>query len=87
VEFALYANRPNPFNPSTLIRFDVKEACRVELRVFDVRGREVMTLADRRYPPGRHEARFDASGLDSGVYLYRIRMGGYTAVRKMTVVR
>jgi hypothetical protein len=85
--FSLLQNHPNPFNPETTIRFDVKEPCRVTLKVLDLRGREVSTLADAKYQPGEHSIRFDASGLASGIYVYTIRMGDFTAVRKMAVMK
>jgi hypothetical protein len=84
--FSLDPNYPNPFNPATVIRFFVKEPCRVILDVFDIRGRKIATLADAKYPAGGHAMRFDASGLAPGVYLYRIRMGDFSAARKMAVV-
>jgi hypothetical protein len=86
-EFHLYQNTPNPFNPSTTIRFSVAEPCRVELRVFDVRGREVSVLANGAFSKGEHVVRFDASGLPGGVYFYRIQMGEYQAVEKMVLMR
>jgi hypothetical protein len=85
--FTLYQNHPNPFNPSTEIRFDVKEKCRVVLKVLDLLGREVATVADDQYNPGQYSVRFDASGLPSGIYLYRIWMGNDTASRKMAVMK
>lgn len=85
--FQLFQNHPNPFNPSTEIRFVVKERCRVTLKVYDIRGREMSLLADGEYPAGKHGVRFDASGLESGVYFYRIRMGGFQAVKKMAVMK
>jgi hypothetical protein len=84
--FRLDQNFPNPFNPATVIRFFVAEPCRVSLKVYDVRGREISTVVDAKYPAGGHAARFDASALAPGVYLYRIRMGNHTAARKMAVV-
>jgi hypothetical protein len=85
--FRLFQNHPNPFNPETEIRFNVKEPGRLILKVFDVRGNPVSVLADRRYEPGNHAVRFDAFGLPSGVYLVRMEAGGFTASRKMVVVK
>ncbi|MBN2200661.1 T9SS type A sorting domain-containing protein [bacterium] len=79
----LERNFPNPFNPSTMIRFRVKEAGRVSLKVFDILGREVTVLADRGFDPGPHAIRFDAEGLPSGVYLARLQAGDFTAALKM----
>jgi hypothetical protein len=83
---AVHPNYPNPFNPLTTIRFNVAEPCRVTLKVYDIRGQEVAVVADGRFTAGSHEVRFDASGLSSGIYVYRIRMGDFTASRKMAVV-
>jgi hypothetical protein len=84
--FFLSQNYPNPFNPVTTIRFTMKEPCRVELKIYDIRGREVAVLADENYDPGSHAVHFDASGLPGGIYFYQIRMGNHTSVRKMAVI-
>jgi parallel beta-helix repeat protein len=84
-EFSLSRNFPNPFNPRTAIRFSVKKPCRVTLKVFDMRGREASRIVDAGYLPGEYEIGFDASGLASGVYLCVIRMGDYTASRKIVL--
>jgi chitinase len=69
---ALYANYPNPFNPSTTISYSLSTASFVTLKVFDVLGREVASLVNERETAGRHTIRFGASSIASGVYLYRI---------------
>jgi len=86
-EFRLAQNYPNPFNPITLIRFSVREAGPVTLKVYDVLGTEVAELADRRFEAGTHELIFDASVLASGIYLLRIQAGDSHAVRKMVKVQ
>lgn len=85
--FALYQNYPNPFNGASVIEFRIPESGPVTLRVYDLLGREVATLVDGRTPAGSHVARFDASTLASGVYVYRLTAGGSVQVRKMTLVR
>jgi len=85
--FDLEQNYPNPFNPQTAIHFRVGEPCRVELKVFDIRGSEVSTLADGKYEAGEYVVRFDASSLPSGIFLYRIGAGYFTAAGKMTVMK
>ena len=85
-EFALEQNYPNPFNPMTTIEFSVKEKCHVELKVYDIRGREVATLVDGHHPAGFYKASFNTRHLASGVYFYRIRMLDFVAVRKMVVL-
>jgi hypothetical protein len=84
-DFSLSQNFPNPFNPRTMIRFSVAAPCRVTLEVFDRTGREAAEIADAFYYAGAHEIGFDASGLASGVYFLKIRMGTTTASRKMVV--
>ncbi len=80
---------PNPFNPTTVIRFDLPEAAKVKLDVFDVGGRRVgVDLASTRvYSPGAHEITFEGSGLPSGVYFYRVTAEEYTASGKMVLMK
>jgi hypothetical protein len=100
--FALYQNYPNPFNPSTRIPFSVPgsglpagQAGFVSLKVYDILGRDVATLVNENLPPGSYEVTFDASGLPSGVYFYRLTVrstaGGQAAVfvetKKLVVMR
>lgn len=85
--FRLHANYPNPFNPTTAIRFDVPMRARVRLTVFDVLGRTVATLVDRELTPGRHQAVFEAGDLPSGVYLYRLEDGAFRETRAMLLVK
>ena len=84
---ALAGNLPNPFNPSTLIRFTLDAARLVDLRVYDVAGREVDRLLDRRLPAGPHEVTWRPRGLASGVYLYVLRAGNRTLSRKAVLIR
>ncbi|HEY6572972.1 MAG TPA: FG-GAP-like repeat-containing protein, partial [Candidatus Eisenbacteria bacterium] len=90
----LAQNRPNPFNPSTLIGFGVPgpERAEVRLRIFDVSGRLVATLVSRRIDPGYHEVRWDGRSdrgvaLGSGVYLLRAEIGPATLSRKLALIR
>lgn len=85
-KFVLYQNYPNPFNPETTISFAVKESCRVILKIYDIMGREILTLADRDYSPGFYNAVFDARQLPSGTYFYRIQMKDFHAVKKMLLL-
>jgi len=85
--FSVQQNYPNPFNSETRFRFFVKEPCRVLLKVTDLTGREVKTVVDSRYAAGEYFVRFNASGLSSGIYSYRIRMGDFQAVGKMVVMK
>lgn len=76
-------NYPNPFNPSTTISFNLKEGTSVKLTVYDRLGREVKTLLDENKPAGTYTVDFNASGLPSGIYFYRIKTDSRTEVKKM----
>ncbi len=84
--FTLMQNYPNPFNPETMIKFGVKESCHVILKVYDILGREVSVLTDKKYKRGYHRVRFQADDLPSGLYLYAIEMGDFKAVLKMLLL-
>jgi hypothetical protein len=90
--FMLHQNYPNPFNPSTTIKFEVSRASHILLRVYDVRGREVKTLADRRFEPGLYQADWDgkdnrSSSVGSGAYFVRINAGGLEDTKRMVLVK
>ena len=85
--FALYQNYPNPFNPTTTIGFDLKETSVVRLTLHTVTGKQVAVLTNERLPAGHHEITFSADGLPSGVYIYRIQAGSFTATRKLTLLK
>ncbi|GEM_PF-4824263 len=86
-DFLLEQNYPNPFNPSTNIRFQIPTDGNVTLRIYDILGREVVTLVNEKLTAGEHEVMFDASKLASGVYLYRIEAGNYTDIKKMLLIK
>lgn len=85
--FALSQNYPNPFNPSTSISFVLPEAGLTTLKVYDMLGREVATLANGVFAQGEHSVRFDAGNLSSGVYLYELRSGNTRITNKMTLMK
>ena len=90
--FAIDGNYPNPFNPSTSIRFDLPSAANVSVKVFDVMGREVLAVPARTFGAGaRQELQLDAVSLSSGTYFYRIiaQMGGETEMKtgKMVLLK
>ena len=87
LEFALDQNYPNPFNPSTAITYELAATGRVKLKVFDVLGREVGTLVNEVKPAGRYETVWDARGMASGMYFYRIEAGSFSDVKKMLLLR
>lgn len=85
--FELSQNYPNPFNPTTTISFQLPEASFITLKIFDVLGTEVETIAEGKYPAGVHEVNFNAEDLSSGLYMYRIISGTNELTRKMMVVK
>ncbi|KXK44268.1 MAG: xylanase [Chlorobi bacterium OLB5] len=87
VSFSLSQNFPNPFNPSTMIQYSIPEAQNVELKVYDLLGREVQTLVNTVQNPGSYNVMFNAQNLSSGVYFYRLTAGSYTDVKKMTLIK
>lgn len=85
--YALNQNYPNPFNPATVISYSVPKEVNVELKVYDVLGREVLTLVNEIQKPGKYQVKFNASSLSSGVYLYRISAGNFVSVKKMMLIK
>ncbi|NND71148.1 MAG: T9SS type A sorting domain-containing protein [Rhodothermales bacterium] len=85
--YALEQNYPNPLNPSTTIEFAIDQTQVVKLAVFDILGREVSSLVNESIPAGTYEVNFDASGLPSGVYLYRLNLSNSVATRMMTLTK
>ena len=85
--FSLDQNYPNPFNPRTEIGFEVPVSGWVSLKVFDLLGREVATLANENMRSSRYQRSFDAGRLASGVYFYRLAAGGVMQTRKLMVLR
>lgn len=83
----LMAAYPNPFNPSTQIRFTLDAGRQTRLAVYDMLGREVAVLINGSLSAGTHQVTFDASGLASGVYIYRLETTGRMFTRRMTLVK
>lgn len=86
-DFAILTNYPNPFNPSTIICYSLQTAGTVELKIFDVMGREIATLVNSHQNAGSYKVNFDASKLSSGTYIYRIKSGSYIKTAKMLLVK
>ncbi len=85
--FSLSQNYPNPFNPSTTIRYSLPTKARVQLLVFDVRGRKIAALADGFQQAGNYSVLFDNSELASGLYIYILRAGQFVQRRKMLLIK
>jgi uncharacterized Ntn-hydrolase superfamily protein len=93
--FYLYQNSPNPFNPSTKIKYTIpnviasetKQSHFVTLKVFDVMGSEVAILVSKEQEPGVYEILFDASSLSSGTYFYKLQAGDFISTKKMIVIK
>jgi hypothetical protein len=86
-EFNLFENYPNPFNPSTKIRYDLPKGCFVEIVLYDVLGNIVETLVNEKQRPGTYEVTFNGEKYASGIYFYKITAGGFTNVKKMVLLK
>ena len=82
-KFELFQNNPNPFNSETKIRFSLPEACFTILRIYDLRGKEIETLLNERRQAGQHTVVWNAAGVPSGVYLYRLEAGNRISTKKL----
>jgi hypothetical protein len=87
VAFSLGQNYPNPFNPVTTIQYDLSEQAFVTLKVYNIRGETIATLVKTEQPVGRYHVSFDASELNSGIYLYSITAGAYKDVKRMVFMK
>ncbi len=85
--YYLMQNYPNPFNPSTSIEFTLLKPEFVELKVYNILGKEVTTIVSNKLNQGNHTYQFDASRFSSGVYYYRIEAGEFQDVKKMVLIK
>lgn len=85
--FRLYNNYSNPFNPSNTIEFTLSQTEFVELRVYNILGKEVSTIVSNKLNSGNHTYQFDGTGLASGIYYYQLVAGEYREVKKMILLR
>jgi hypothetical protein len=85
--YVLMQNYPNPFNPATRIQYSIPTAGPVTIRMYDILGKEVGTLVNEYQQPGTYDISFNGDNLSSGVYIYRLDAGEFTAVKRMVLVR
>ncbi|MCB9258619.1 MAG: T9SS type A sorting domain-containing protein [Ignavibacteriales bacterium] len=92
-KFELSQNYPNPFNPTTTIKYSVPNVAssysssKVELKVYDILGREIKTLVNQKQKPGNYEVTFNADELSSGVYFYKLQAGDIIQTKKMILIK
>lgn len=85
--FKLYQNYPNPFNPTTNIKYQVPANTLVNLKIYDITGKEIMTLVNEKQSPGEYNVTFNAGNLNSGVYFYRLIAGNFNETKKLILVK
>ena len=85
--FALHPNFPNPFNPSTTLQFSIPERSHVTLKIYDVMGRDVFTLVDRKLSSGTHSSQWDGSNHPSGIYFLQLESLGQTHKQKIILMK
>ena len=86
-KFILENNRPNPFNPTTAIKYQLSADSQVELTIYDMKGRKVANLINEHKSAGYHSVTWDASGLSSGIYFYRLTAGEFVETKKMVLMK
>ena len=85
--YRLYQNYPNPFNPDTKIKYTIPHSNNVSLKVYDILGKEIMTLVDEYKISGNYEVILNASSLSSGIYFYKIITGNYIDTKKLMIIK
>ena len=85
--FTLYQNHPNPFNPETVIEYELPMRSEVSLIIYNLRGEEVVRLVKSTVPSGNHRVSWDASNVPSGIYFYRLQAGDFVQTRKMVLLK
>jgi hypothetical protein len=85
--YSLSQNYPNPFNPTTLISYSLPKAGNVELKVYDLLGREVASLVNGFKQVGSYSVQFNANNFASGVYFYKLKAGDFVSTKKMMLVK
>ncbi|MFZ2324732.1 MAG: T9SS type A sorting domain-containing protein [Ignavibacteriaceae bacterium] len=85
--YDLSQNFPNPFNPSTTIKYQLPQDGLVTLKIYDILGSEIATLVNEEKPAGKYEVNFNASQLASGIYIYKIQAGNFISSKKMILLK
>jgi Beta-1,4-xylanase len=85
--YSLEQNFPNPFNPTTTIRYNISKTSQATLKVFDILGRQVQTLVNTMQVPGQYTVTFNAQNLASGIYFYQLQAGTFTATKKLMLLK
>jgi hypothetical protein len=83
----LRQNYPNPFNPTTTISYSISEPATISLKVYDILGKEVITLLNGYQTSGNYKIEFDASSLSSGLYFYKIKAGEFSAIKRLVLIK
>jgi hypothetical protein len=85
--YCLYKNYPNPFNPTTIIKYDIPKQSNVLLKVYSIIGKEVATLVNETQSAGAYSVNFKADNLASGIYIYQITAGSFVRTQKMMLLK
>jgi hypothetical protein len=86
-KFQLAQNYPNPFNPTTSIKYSLASKSKVELKIYNILGKEIVTLVNNFQDAGNYEVKFNAQNLSSGVYFYELNAGNFSAKKKMVLLK
>jgi hypothetical protein len=86
-DIKLYQNYPNPFNPSTTIKFELNKAAKIEISIFDIKGKLLTTFADSKYEAGIHTVIYEPEGLSSGIYFYNLKSDKIIITKKLTYLK
>jgi len=87
IKFSLYANYPNPFNPTTTIKYVIPQQSFVNIAIYNLLGEKLVTLVNEEKSPGNYEVIFDGSSLASGVYFYRMQADNFFEVKKLILLK
>jgi hypothetical protein len=87
LNYDLNQNYPNPFNPTTNIKYQIPNNGFVIMKIYDILGKEVVTLINEKQIAGNYEIKFDGSNLPSGIYFYKLNVNDFSAIKKMLLVK